>query len=678
MPDPVTDPTSDELRRTLNTIADDLALEPASPSAVMQRGATRRRRRRAALGGGTAVVTIALVGAVVANRDRGDDTLELSTPPATTVPDVGGDATADDAPETTVTTPPTMPPIANDVGSTGSVVATAIGPQPGQTSQLLPWRDGFLSIGFQYEAQPLGPLSDEIVALFPEEVTALFPDGLPPTIAEATQVLSEAGLLDEVSAVLEEHPEASAAIYAQSPLPPVVTASYTVDGADWTVTDLTPPTDYPGQFIVGGDRLVTWSMDGSEGDPSSTRRLTIAWTSDLSTWETTTIDLGAIADDATAPLRSDVFANSLAIVGDRWMAQVERQTWVEYESLLPADVRASINSPEGGYSIGTTPSGIRLEIYDATGTPTTSDFTWQELGLDGDPQVTDDAASHPLILTGVFGAGYEQLPAPAGFEYGTMTTLGDQFVLIGNGAHVTTDGRSWTTIDGLPSDVYLNSISPVDGGHLLVGDGPNGSTAWLRRDDGSVTEVQLPALSEPYGVWNQNASSAAWVVELGSGTGDETWDPVTVTVDYERFVLTIVNGPDGTDYSLADGTTGEILRTGTVDPNSPDGDIWQYDEATGEASVVVTAEDGTELVRIPAEVMNEAYDRAYGAATPSEPQDWNPDLWLIATADGTNWLTIDLADPDPESGFWPNGAAINNGSVLFQTADGWVLEPLPT
>ena len=62
--------------------------------------------------------------------------------------------------------------------------------------------------------QPLrAELPDDVAALLPPEVVELFADGLPPTVEEAVTLLTEAGQLDAVLAVLQEHPEAAAALF---------------------------------------------------------------------------------------------------------------------------------------------------------------------------------------------------------------------------------------------------------------------------------------------------------------------------------------------------------------------------------------------------------------------------------------------------------------------------------
>ena len=111
---------------------------------------------------------------------------------------------------------------------------------------MVPWKDGFLAGGTVYQPQPLpAELPPEIVELFPPEVVDLFADGLPETIDEATAMLSEAGLLDEVTTVISEHPEASEAIYSSQPTSPQAIVQFTTDGEDWTSVDVTLPRACP-------------------------------------------------------------------------------------------------------------------------------------------------------------------------------------------------------------------------------------------------------------------------------------------------------------------------------------------------------------------------------------------------------------------------------------------------
>jgi hypothetical protein len=664
--------SADHLRDALHGAADELSLEPIEPTAIRGRAATRRRRRRSALGAGVGVVAITLVGAVVANRDRGDDTLEFTNPPETTQPDANEDATL---PTTPITTPPTMVPVETDPGP-GLDGADAPAPT-GDLIQLVPWRDGFLSIGILNQPQPLGPIPEEISALFPDEVRDLFPDGLPPTIEEATNALSEAGLLDEVSAVLAAHPEASEAIYANERPPSALVADFTTDGESWSSVELAPPVDHPESFTSSGDRLVASSTNVAGDDGRLV--VTVAWTDDLTTWHTESIDLAPIG--ATAPpYQQTTYVNSIAVVGDQWVARVERHAWVDHESLLPADIRAEIADSEFGYGMSSSDSGITVDIERADGSRTTYEFSWAELGLDSNPDATPfTERGAGTLIVGDFGGGVEEIALPAAHEYGTVIAGESGFYLVGEQLATSTDGRTWTPLDGLPAERYVNSVATLDSGELFVVDGPSGTELWLH-SDGAFNQVDLPELGLPYGLWNPN-TTGSWIVELHEG-GDveEPYEPVTVVVEYEGFELTVVNDVDGSSYSLVDIATRGVLAEGaTTDEPSDDprDSIWEYDTDTGATTVVIRDAGGNEIVRIPGTLLSEAYEELWNGIDPTVPAgDWTPDFWLIATTDGTDWLTLDIADPSPESSYWPLTAARNGRTVLYQTVDGWALAEL--
>lgn len=684
------------LRSSLHAAADSLGLEPVDAAAVRRR-ATHRRRRRTAVVGAGALAAVVAVGAVVANRDRGDDTLELSAPTETTRPTEPTEPKADDAatsattPITTpITTPATLPPIAPTVAADSAFDGAEI--SAARTSggqQLLPWRDGFLLIGVEYRPQPLPELPEEISALFPEEVTALFPDGLPSTIDEATEILSEAGLLDEVMEVLAAHPEASEAIYATPPPPPTLRASFTTDGREWRSIELDSPTTYPGQFAVSGDRLITWTTEYDEQTGPDVRgpvptRFVLAWTDDLTSWETTEMAFdpaAAISDDF---VRTDTFVNSVAVVGDRWVAQIERHRWFDVESALPADVRAELTATSGGYGMSTDDDGVLIEFYDEENRTGERRFTWEELGLAGSPERGLDGGRPSItMVAGRLGGPTQDVVLPAGEEWPTLFAADGGFLLAGERLWESADGVSWSEVAGAPGG-FLNTVVPLRTGTLLIQDGEDGPTGFLRDAAGTLREVALPQLPQRYWLWNQNGSSA-WVVELyDEGAQPGNWEPVTVTVEHDGRVLALTEGPDGTSYVLTDAATGSIVAEADWtygDDELPE--LWEYDEETETATFVVFDTAGNEVDRIPGELFEAAYAEAYeGVEATSEPAveepATTPDLWLVATLNGVDWLTVDLPDREPDAEYWPQTAAVNGGRVLYQMGDEFVLANLPT
>ncbi len=118
---------------------------------------------------------------------------------------------------------------------------------------IVPWEDGFLVGSMAYQPQPLpDELPEEVVALFPQEVIDLFGGDLPATISEATEQLSEAGLLEVVSEIIQNNPAASEAIYGVETGPPTLDVRYTVDGITWEPREVVAP---PGAtYFSGVDR----------------------------------------------------------------------------------------------------------------------------------------------------------------------------------------------------------------------------------------------------------------------------------------------------------------------------------------------------------------------------------------------------------------------------------------
>ena len=152
---------------------------------------------------------------------------------------------------------------------------------------LLPWDDGFLAVGVRYPQALPAEFTPEVSELFPPEVVALFPDGLPPTQQEAVNTLTEAGLLEVVMDVLNEHPEVMDQIQSAPALDPELLASWSTNGDAWTPTELLPPNpigDTPA-VAVSGDRL-TIAGSSWPDDESDAWIVTVSSTTDLQFWDT--------------------------------------------------------------------------------------------------------------------------------------------------------------------------------------------------------------------------------------------------------------------------------------------------------------------------------------------------------------------------------------------------------
>ena len=222
---------------------------------VFMRTARRRqvRNRAGAVVGLVAVVALGAVAVLALAGSDEPDTLVTADPAENT--EEAGETTsvpADTAPTLSTASAPATVEVVDLPGVAGA--APGIDGAPQFAEWMAPWREGFLVGSTMYPPQSLpSELPPDVVALFPQEVTDLFNGTLPPTIEEATKMLSEAGLLDEVTAVLQEHPEASAAIYGvPSTDPPTVEARFTVDGITWEPVEMTLPAG--AGYLVGRGR----------------------------------------------------------------------------------------------------------------------------------------------------------------------------------------------------------------------------------------------------------------------------------------------------------------------------------------------------------------------------------------------------------------------------------------
>ncbi len=669
----------DDLRSTLNGTADALDLELAPAGELAQRGARRRRRKRA-LGGvaATALVAVVAVGVV---GTRGDDSTVATADvaAATTEPellppadDATSDATTDDTIDgatdaaPAITTPPTMPPVDAEAPATAAV--TAFGPSG--DALVAPWRDGFIRVARTFPAQPLpNELPDELRALFPQEILDLFPDGLPPTIDEATRVLSDAGLLDVVTELISEHPELGEALYAADPLPVELQIATTSDGLDWVPVSLDLPAEIadPTDVRVSDDRLLAWSIVPETDGQFAT----VSISDDLTTWRTTTFD---IPTDATSDpaIHREAWVQQIAPVGDGWVAMVSRSSWIEWEALLPDDVRREVDASDG-WGTSVDDAGIEIQIGD--GEPL--QYTWDELGLDGNPELDDEPTLEFVVADAAGNVSRHTAPDNS---WGELTTWNGQVVLVGQTVSVSSDGANWTELAILPEGAWASGAAPV-GDQLVVtgGDDVGDPAGWLIASDGTVTEVELPDLPGQYSLWG-GRDSAAWIVELYDETlaPSEPTEPATVTFDYDGLVVTLDESPTGSSVVAVDAATGAIVAERTYSPDDAENEnVYQYDEATDTSWLVITDEStGDELLRIPGDVVADAVSEAYGAdesivdepAVEAPAEEWNPDYWLVATTDGGDWYTADVADPGP----WLNqSAAVNGTALIFPDGDTW-------
>ena len=245
-------------------------------------------------GGAASLLAAALMVAASAcgadSADQTDSSEGTRPPPADTSLPATTQATpaTTDAPEPTTDAPepaPVMEAAAVTISAPFDGMVDV--PEPFSPRWLVPWDDGFLAVGLRYPPRPLpDELPAEIAELFPPEVVELFPDGLPADQQQAMDILNEAGLLDVVMNILNEHPEAMDA-FQSMPLPDTeLLATWSTNGDAWTPTELSLPAPIGdvARVAFSDDRLTIAGSTLPAGDDAWT--VTVSSTTDLQDWET--------------------------------------------------------------------------------------------------------------------------------------------------------------------------------------------------------------------------------------------------------------------------------------------------------------------------------------------------------------------------------------------------------
>ena len=167
-----------------------------------------------------------------------------------------------------------------------------------------------------------------------------------------------------------------------------------------------------------------------------------------------------------------------------WAMTVFDSVDVDVLQLVPDDVRAKIESSNGGFGASPDDAGIRIDYAaDATSNSTeTLTFTWEELGVPADvvPYVTDNeyrpqtwAATwdgEPTQSDLIDGSG-QMLATPAGFLQWTDETL------------FSPDGLTWTASPLPNPDGYVSGGFAVDGGVIVMSTSPDGTVDVYRLDE---------------------------------------------------------------------------------------------------------------------------------------------------------------------------------------------------
>jgi hypothetical protein len=662
----------DDLRARLHHAAD--AIEPGEMSLDRVRATARRRSLRARAGAVVGVVGLVAAGtvAVVATVDSDDpDTIVSADPAISESPD------STQAIDDTVAT--TLPELAAggvtvEVVQRPGVVGQAAGadgaPQYGEWAT--PWRDGFIVGAQAFTPQPLpAELPEEVVALFPPEVVELFDGQLPPTIAEATAMLSEAGLLDEVSEIIAANPAASEAIYSV-PVDedgPTLDVRFTTDGVTWEPIEMTlpPGATYLPAVTTVGDRLVVAyaTIDPTTGT-NTEGIVRVATTTDLVTWDVQ--EVVTPPPPVTLPTGSSWSTDVAGFAANEsgWVLSLYSGVNFNPEELLPAEVRAELLASEMGYGMSTDETGITIDRTVGDTTETDS-YTWDELGVA--PEVAaylGGRADDPTLWSSSWGGTPTASGADTG--YGQLVATSAGFLRIGEGVEFSADGNTWNVVDLPVDDAYVSGSITFDGGAVLLVSDFGGGTQLFRVDETGRSAVLLDVAALPPHIQSGYSASSRNAIMIDASEPPPPPPPLVVEHDGHRLTI------DNADQSIeiVDLETGELVGESNLRDLGGRGD---GNVVVDQAGVTVTdPTTGEVLVTIPSDVLDAA---SREQRPPDMDVEYTPDFWLLATRDGERFLLDDVDDgTGPESPMI--GVLASNGSMLLAQIDNdWVVYDLP-
>ena len=662
--------TPDGIRSSMIDAAASIDVGDLDAARADVRSVVRRRRVRARFGAGFGVAALVIGGAIVMTAGSDEpDTLVSADPtlvesPVATVATVESTSPAEVAPTAPTVVVLDRPGVAGAGAGQGAPVAA---------EWATPWRDGFLVGSSVFPPQPLPErLPDEVRALFPQEVLDLFVDGLPATIAEATEMLSAAGLLDEVSTVISEHPEASAAIYGEPvTTTPTLEARFTTDGVTWEPVEMTlpPGASYLASVTAVDDRLVVaygeqFAIEPDREPSVNTATVKIASTTDLTNW--TIQEIGPSAPPIELPdgIERSVSAQGLVANGSGWAVTVYESIQPDVQRLLPDDVRARLdeeNAEGNGYGVSYDDTGVSIEYYGTDGTPMQSvRFEWDELGIGPDVVAyLSDNEFRPQVWAAAWDGEPVRSDGPVGSGLLVATAAG--FLQWGEQTWFSADGLTWTASPLPVPNGSVNTAIAFDGGVVVVSVDADGVIRLHRLDEtgGSPEPLDVPGLPEVFQAGYGSPWAPGSAIVLDAAVPDR---PAPLEIDVEGYRLTIDRYTGA--LTLTDLATGAQVASERGESVGSVESAFSYDV---DGLTVRDSATGDVLVVIPTDTMRQAEEATFGAF---EGDEYVPDYWLLATADGERFVVDDLDDLEGAGG--PIAAVTNNDAALAHVGDSWI------
>jgi hypothetical protein len=680
------DTRPDEIRQRLDGVAAGIdvgELEQARAGVDDLVGRRRTRKRLGALLGAAAVVAVAATTVVL--TFGGDEPDTLVTTDDTMPPDTGPDEIDDDAPEPTLALPiATAQPVELIDVTSRPGAAAGVNGAPEYGEWIVPWEDGFLVGSTSFPPQPLpDELPDDVLALFPQEVIDFFNGELPDTIAEATERLSAAGLLDTVSEIIQANPAAYEAIYGAPTDAPTLDVRFTVDGTTWEPREMVLPAgaDYLSSVTAVGGRLTTvfGNVDPLTGR-SADGAITVATTTDLTNWTTQQIVVPS-PGELPEGINWNASAQGLVANDNGWVLSVYDSIDVDAFALLPPDVRAEVESGDNGLGVSTDGRGMTIEYgFDPEGgNPSeTLTFTWDELGVSPETALLLDQNYESTL----WASTWEGVPVPTDGPSlgGPMLATPDGFVLWSDQTWFSPDGITWTASPLPGEEAWVSGAFNVDGGMIVMSSTNTGGKLVHRVDDRGQNAVLLDlpipvdgTLSVGYLPEGAYASGRILFVdrpitpnvEPDVEPGIEPEIQLTVEVDGYRLTLLQQTGV----FEVVDMATGDVVVSEVPMQLGNENSSIQLGE---DGVTVIDPATGEVLVMFPTDALDAAereFLDAGGEFIDGGGGEYDPDLWLVASLDGQRFVVEDLADVTNG----PTSLTTNGSRLLLQLGADWLL-----
>ncbi|MCP3910353.1 MAG: exo-alpha-sialidase [Actinomycetia bacterium] len=490
---------------------------------------------------------------------------------------------------------------------------------------------------------------------------------------------------------------------------------YSTDGQNWEPGPGpdTGPNDEIQTVVVEGDLMVATGASypegffdvmeepaGSSGEPffhtgSPTPKVWVS-TDGGGSWSSS--ELAKDQPDLPDWAVSNLWIGNATINGSTIMVTGSTYVDINFEALLGED---AARPHEHGYGWGSGPDGeFQLEVWSGDGEPEPEYYTADELGID--PSVVSMLGQHRTVIwstsdgadwekqDGPEGVTLEQIVSGSGGLYSIGYPQGDEFALepvaeeefYGSSLWRSTDGSSWSEVEGLPTDgeTFIQQVFEFgDDIAIVTEEWPNGPTLW--RFDGQTWHREplgdMVTVGEEEQLWFEQVQSgpAGTLVIANVETQMYGPEPLVDEIVIEKDGLVLrqpVHGrrdespPDV--FATIEDAAGNVLAEYSFDEEGPDGPSagmsWEEGDDGAYYSVFSDPETGEELLRITDREMEEAWQQVY----PEElyEEDYVPPrrLLLWRSAGATQWEALDQEQALGFTG-WTQAAAVGDTEVMI-------------